>query len=394
MTVTARLRTMSRRRPHADVAVAVIVLAATWITTATGPVAPRLDLIALLFAGLACGALVFRQRFPLAALLLSACAAEAFLFHLHGRYGTMILAAPLIALYTVADLTTRRRALIIGALAVLAFGGLHTVGKPASWLGAENVALAALGGLAIAAGTASQHRRAYLAEVEARARHAEMDREFEAARRVTEERLRIARDLHDAVGHQLTVIHVQAGVAAHVLTEPQPQARDALQHIRAATKTALAELSETVGLLRQPGEPSAPTEPLPGLSGLDELLGSFTRAGLDITHDVEGQERPIPVVTDLTAYRVIQESLTNVCKHAGPTAVALHIGYHGDALHITVENRAPQRPSRPHVSAAPHGIVGMRERVTTLGGSLAAGLRPDGGFRVSTVLPLPPAGGA
>jgi signal transduction histidine kinase len=184
-----------------------------------------------------------------------------------------VLTAPLIALYTVAEVSTRRRALIIGALVVLAFSGLHTMVRPASWLGAENLALAALGGLAVAAGDAARNRRAYLAEVEGRARHAEVDWDAEAARRVTEERLRIAHELHDVIGHQLALVFVQAGVAAQVLGTAPAQAREALGHIRAASKTALTELSDTVGLLRQAGDQPALTVPVSGPGSAEHIDG-------------------------------------------------------------------------------------------------------------------------
>jgi signal transduction histidine kinase len=279
--------------------------------------------------------------------------------------------------------------LTIGVLAVLTFAGLHMLVKPASWLGADNLALAALGALAVAAGDASRSRRAYLAEVEARARRAERDRDAEAARRVTDERLRIARDLHDVVGHHLALINVQAGVATHVLDTQPRQTREALAHIRQASKTALAELRDTIGLLRQPDEQSAPTEPITGLAGLPELLTSFRRSGLVIDEHVDGAVRPIAVAADLTAYRLIQESLTNVCKHAGLTTVAVRLRYKPDALQVVVDNEIASDPGS--ISPRPgngHGVVGMRERVTALGGTLSAGPRPNGGYRVTATLPL------
>jgi signal transduction histidine kinase len=366
-----------------------VVYAVTLLTTSAGPSGGRLDAAAVTTATLACGALAVRRRWPFLVLVVSAIAAEAYLVQFEGHHGSMVLAAPLIALYTVADASTRRRALIIGVLAALALAGFHMLVKPSSWLGADNIALAALGGLAVAAGDASRNRRAYLAEVEARARHAETDREAEAARRVTEERLRIARDLHDAVGHHLALIYVQAGVAAHVLTDPPAQAREALGHIRNASKTTLGELSATVGLLRQPGEQAAPTDPVVGLAGIDGLLAAFRRSGLAITAQVDGPARPIPVAADLTAYRVIQESLTNVCKHAGPTTVAVRLVYEPDSLRILVDNETAHPPrSGAEPAGAGHGLVGMRERVTALGGNLHAGPRPDGGYRVTAMLPL------
>jgi signal transduction histidine kinase len=380
----------ARRQQLADLAVAGVVYAVTLLTTIGGPAGGRLDVAAAATAAAACSALVVRRRWPFPVLVVSAVAAEAYLVHFGDHHGSMVLAAPLIALYTVADASTGRRALIIGVLAVLASASFHMLTRPTSWLGADNLALAALGGLAVAAGDASRNRRAYLSEVEARARHAEFDREAEAARRVTEERLRIARDLHDAVGHHLALIYVQTGVAIHLLSDPPTQARDALGHVREASRTALGELSATIGLLRQPDEQAEPTDPVVGLAGVDELLVAFRRSGLAIAEQVDGPARPIPMAADLTAYRVIQESLTNVRKHAGPTAVAVCLTYEPDALRILVENKAAAHPPRPGggPAGAGHGLIGMRERVTALGGKLHAGPRPDGGYRVAAVLPL------
>jgi signal transduction histidine kinase len=390
-----QLHAAARRRPHADIAVALVVYAVTLVTTAAGPAGGRLDAFAVGSAAVAAGALVARRRFPVPALVVSTAAAEAYLVHLAGRHGSMVLAAPLIALYTVAEIAPRRLGLTVGGLAILVFAGLHMVVKPSSWLGAENLALAALGGLAIAAGDGSRSRRAYLAEVEARARQAEADRDAETARRVTEERLRIARDLHDAVGHQLALIDVQARVAAHLLDTAPARSRQALAHVHDASRTALRELTDTVALLRQPGEPVAPTEPVAGLAGVGELLATFRRSGLTITDRVDGPARPVPVPADLTAYRVVQESLTNVCRHAGPTAVDVRVCYQAGQLRIVVENEPPAHAHAPRPDADPgtpvarHGLVGMRERVTALGGSLHAGPRPGGGYRVTAVLPLP-----
>jgi signal transduction histidine kinase len=391
MKVFDRLRAAARRHPHADIAVALVVYAVTLLTTATGPSGGRLDVTALMLAALACGVLVARRRFPFLVLLGSAVAAEAYRVHFHGNRGEMVLAAPLIALYTVAESSSRRRALIIGCLAVLALGGFHLLIKPTSSLGSYDVALAALGGLAVAAGDASRSRRAYLIEAQARAQHAEADREAEAARRVTEERLRIARELHDAVGHHLALIHVQSGVATRVLTDPPVRAKEALDHIHAASKAALGELSETIELLRQPGELNPPTEPTIGLAGVDDLLAEFRRSGLTITARVDGPARPVPVAADLTAYRVIQESLTNVSKHAGPTTVEVRLAYEPDALRIMVDNSAARHGTAIGAvgdNGSGHGLVGMRERVTAVGGTLQAGRRPDGGHRVTAILPL------
>jgi signal transduction histidine kinase len=377
-----QLRAAARRHPHADIAIAVVLFAVTLVTTVTGR---RLDAADVLLPALACGVLVVRRRWPLPVLVVSTLAAEFFLAPHRGHEGALLLAAPLIALYTVADASARRKALIGGGLAVLVLAGTHIIVKPSSWMGAENLALAALGGLAVAAGDASRNRRAYLAEVEERARRAESERDREASRRVTEERLRIARDLHDVVGHHLALINVQAGVAGHVLDQQPGQVRQSLTYIRQASRSALDELRDTIGLLREPDEPAAPTEPTVGLSALSQLVASFGRSGLRVEHDVLGEVRPLTPAADVTAYRIIQESLTNVCKHAGQPAARLRLEYEPAALRIVVDNDgALPRPG----TGTGHGIVGMRERLAALGGSLQAGPRYGGGFRVSATLPL------
>jgi len=359
--------------PHwqrmADVGTAMAVLVAALLTTSTGH--HLRDPIAVGLAALACAPLAVRRRFPYPALLVSTLAAEGYLAWVHGGGGTLILAAPLIALYTVAETGTRRRSLWIAAAVVLMIGVFHTAAKSGRWLGAENLALTALGGLAVAAGEASRNRRAYEAEALLRAQE-----------RVTAERLRIARDLHDSVGHHLALINVQAGVAAHVLPEePNPQ-RETLEQIRQSARSALDELRDAVGLLRRPDEPPAPVEPTVGLAGLDDLLATFERAGLRISCRHE-ENRPLPPATDVVAYRVVQESLTNARKHAGQVDVRLVLRFRGPALSIVVENDGPPATIRPES----HGLTGMRERVTALGGSLTAEPRPLGGFRVSCRLP-------
>ena len=373
--------------PAVDLAIGLVVGVVVLATTHGTPHAAPLDVTATLVAAVACLVLALRRRWPLHTFLVSSVAAETYLVFNHKTAnGTLILAAPLIALYTVAESASRRRALTIGVLAVSAFAGLHMLVKPASWLGAENLALAALGGLAVAAGDGARSRREYLAEVEARALRAERDRDADARRRVTDERLRIARDLHDAVGHQLALINVQAGVAAHLLDARPGEAREALSHVRHASRTALGELRDTIGLLRQPGDQLAPVEPVPGLTGLPDLLDTFRRSGLAVSASGVGDASDLPVPVDLTAHRVVQEALTNVCKHAGAVAVHLLLRRTDEALTIRVEN-APGTPARG-AAAAGLGLVGMRERVTALGGSLEAGPRPGGGYRVTVVLPL------
>jgi signal transduction histidine kinase len=398
MTVLRHLRRAVRRHAHlADAAIAQAVFAAIVLTTFTGRGAAAGDhSAAVLPAALACGALAGRRRRPLAVLAVSAATAEIFLATTRGTGGVLILLAPLIALYTVADLVERRRGLVLGAGAVAALALVHALHKPAL-LGPQNLAFIALGGLAIAAGDSSRNRRAYLAEAEQRAARAETDREQDARRRVAEERLRIARDLHDAVGHHLALISVQSNVAGQAIDSDTNAAREALDHVKSASRKALGELRDTVSLLRQPGDPVTPTAiPAPGLDALDELLASLRASGLDIDHRTDGDIAPLAPAADLTAYRVIQESLTNVYKHSAGRQARLTLTYHRHELRITVTDLAGPRPADPSGPAAGrrtadrHGIRGMRERVLALGGRFSAGPRPDGAFQVTAAVPYQP----
>ncbi|MGW7525917.1 sensor histidine kinase [Streptomyces sp. NPDC054783] len=400
MNALGHLRRAVRRHAHlADAAIALAVFAATVLTTFAGRDVAAVGhrTVAVVSAVLACGALAGRRRRPLAVLLVSAVAAEVFLAATGGTRGVLILLAPLIALYTVADLVERRRGLLIGGSVLAALAIAHAPLLHPALLGPQTLAFIALGGLAIAAGDSTRNRRAYLAEVERRAERAEREREQDARRRIAEERLRIARDLHDAVGHQLALISVQSNVAGQALDRDTAAAREALDHVKSASRRALGELRDTIGLLRQPGEAVAPVAiPAPGLDALEELLASLRASGLDIDCRIDGVVVPLAPAADLTAYRVIQESLTNVCKHSRRRQARLTLSYDPHELHITVEDLGDttaadgRAPGPAAVPAGGHGIVGMRERVLALGGHFTAGARPDGAFQVVAVLPYQP----
>jgi signal transduction histidine kinase len=206
--------------------------------------------------------------------------------------------------------------------------------------------------------------------------------------------MRIARELHDVVAHHIALVNVQAGVAAHVMDQRPDQARQALAHVREASRHALEELQATVGLLRQSGDPAAPTEPAPGLGVLDDLVESFVRAGLRV--EVPAAEGSVPAAVgtlpsavDLTAYRVVQEALTNVHKHAGEGARAtVRIARDRHTLTVCVEDDGGGRSAAARPGTGGHGLVGMRERAAALHGTCEAGPREDGGFRVTVRLPL------
>jgi signal transduction histidine kinase len=212
-------------------------------------------------------------------------------------------------------------------------------------------------------------------------------REEEALRRAGEERLRIARELHDALGHHLSLINMQSGVALHLNTELPEQARTSLAAIKQASKEALSELRSVLDILRQEGEPAA-RSPTWTLARLEELVSQAAAAGLVVRSESEGEARPLPFAVDVAAFRIVQEALTNVTRHAGPATATVRVSYGDRELTVQVDDDG--RGPSPHGGApgGGKGIVGMRERVATLGGDLQAGPRPGGGFRVRACLPL------
>lgn len=230
---------------------------------------------------------------------------------------------------------------------------------------------------------------AYLAMAEKRALEAERTREEEALRRAGEERMRIARELHDVLAHNISLINVQAGVAAHLLDRHPEQVRPALDIIKAASKDALRELRATLGVLRQVDE-EAPLTPTPRLAGLPDLVRTAAAAGLPVRMRVVGESRDVPPDVDLAAYRIVQESLTNAARHSGsaPTLVSLHYGERELTVRVDNEKGNGAPPTAARTGGAGRGIAGMRERATATGGELSAGPLSTGGFRVLARLPL------
>ena len=404
MNLIGHVRRAVRRHAHlADATIALAVFTVTVVPAFVGHAsAGGSRALAVATAAVACAALGLRRFQPLAALAVSAIAAEAFIAEPGDGSGVLILLAPSIALYTVAEQVERRRGLIIGGGVLAALVITHAVAAPES-LGPQNLAFAALGGLAIAAGDSSRNRRAYLAEVERRAERAEFEREQDARRRVAAERLRIARDLHDSVGHHLALISVQSDVAGRSVVDDAAAAREALAHVKSASRKALEELRDTISLLRQPGDPVAPTEVLPpGLDALAELLAELRGSGLAVDCRVTGTAVPLAPAADRAAYLVIQESLTNVYKHSARRGARLTLDYGRGELRLTVDDLGQEGSSEPgavksrlvpnpgFLPTGQHGITGMRERVLALGGEFSAGPRPGEAFRVTAAVPYQP----
>lgn len=215
------------------------------------------------------------------------------------------------------------------------------------------------------------------------------EREERAAaekRRADEERLRIARELHDVLAHSISVINVQAGVGLALLDTDPEQARSALTTIKAASKEALGEVRQVLDTLRTPGD--APRAPAPGLDRLPELVEQAASTGLRVEVETEGERAALPPGTDLAAFRIVQEALTNVVRHSGSRTARVRITYAPGRLGLRIDDKGPATGS--DAGGSGRGLVGMRERAAALGGTIEAGPRPDGGFRVRADLPLQP----
>ena len=251
--------------------------------------------------------------------------------------------------------------------------------------------------LAWVLGDSIRTRRAYLAQLEERADRLEREREAQSKVAVAAERARIARELHDVVAHNVSVMVVQADGAAYVLDAAPDQAKQALATISGTGRQALAEMRRLLGVLRT-GEPEESGEyvPQPDVEQLDELIEQVRGAGLPVDFRVEGTPRPLPSGVELTAYRIVQEALTNTRKHGGENAGAsVRLVYFDDGLGLLVEDDGKGAPHELYEDGGAdgegHGLIGMRERVGMVGGTLDAGPRPGGGFRISALLPLKPA---
>jgi len=327
----------------------------------------------------AVGPLVIRRIRPVWTLAFTVSAASVYL-GLHYPYGPIFF-APGIALYTVAAAWRWRRSAPAGAAAVAAMGLAQLVGTAPAQVPSEIAHLASyqawLLGLPFAAGLLMRLWRESV----------QRDREAAGRRLAYEERLEVAREVHDVVGHGLAVINMQAGVALHVLGRHPEQAAVALNAIKQTSKDALDDLRGTLAVFRQPDSANGARRPAPGLDQLDSLVASMADSGLSVEVVVTGGRIKLPAAVDLAAYRILQESLTNVLRHAGSASATVRVEYAEDQLGLEVSDRGRGRGARDF-RAGGHGIIGMRERASAVGGSLQAGPRADAGFQVRAVLPL------
>ena len=240
--------------------------------------------------------------------------------------------------------------------------------------------------LAWLGGFAQRERAEQAVRAEERARHAEREREVTARIAVAEERARIARELHDIVAHSVSVMVLQVGAVRHRMPDGFREDVEALRGVEETGRSALGEMRRLLGAMRR-GDDGPELAPQPGLGRLEVLLDETRRAGLPVELHIDGEPFPLPVAIDLSAYRIVQEGLTNALKHARASEAHVHIGYAADALRIEVSDDGGGAAD-PIAAGVGHGLVGVRERVKLYGGEMSAGTANGGGFRLTTSLPL------
>ena len=378
---------MRIERPSpADLAVAAAVafptvMDAWW----NAPGTRQADALTYALAAVSILAVVFRRSWPLGAAVV--CGAALTGWYVLGHHGQLLNLPTMVALYTVATQGDRRRSVVVAVVAAAwaACVSLAT-GSPSGTPAAE----AAWPVLALLVGEVVRMRREQLAEYAARADRAEADRDAEARRRVQHERLRIARELHDVVAHTVAAMNVQASLAAEAFDRRPEVARAAIAQVRASGRDAMAELHATVAVLRDDRE--VPVDPAPRLDEVERLAARASSGDLVVAVEREGVGE-LPPVIELAAYRIVQEALTNVIRHAGARRAAVRLRCTRTDLEVEVtdDGRGPDRGGAPdgrHPGGAGFGLVGMHERAAAVGGRLEHGPADGGGFRVRAVLPL------
>jgi signal transduction histidine kinase len=372
---------MSRRSVVFDAVLAAVVLAAgqteAWLgwqeTHRQGP-----HWAQALGYGLAAFALVIRRVHPLRCLLL-VCGVLLLEFVVFGApEGMGIAVIPAVAAYTVANREDRTRALY-GLAAVLALGGAWlafdpVIVEPIQYL--QGSSWMSIWIIAWLLGAYLRTRRLYKAGLV-------RERQEKELTAVAEERNRIARELHDVVGHSVSLMTVQASAVRRLMRPDQAKERAALETVEAAGREALTEMRRMVGVLRS-GDAPPDLAPPPTLDQLDRLVDTFRQAGLDVVLEAEGERASVPPGLDLTAYRLVQEALTNTLRHAGATRAVVRLRYCDDALRISVRDDG----HGPNGSPPGTGLLGMKERVAVYGGTLTSGAAEGGGFELRAELPL------
>ncbi|MFI7006131.1 sensor histidine kinase [Streptomyces sp. NPDC050145] len=397
-----RLYAFLRRHPTwVDSFWAVVLLGLSVVSLSPVNGAPAHDtnvVAAVVLSVVLCVVVALRRRMPELMLVLAAVSGLAQVVF----DGRAVVAdfALLVIIYTVAANGAKwaSRFGLIGGLCAAPLAELRWPTEHSSGLGHLAITIFQMVPFALAwvLGDSLSTRRAYLAQLEERANRLEKEREAQAKVAVAAERARIARELHDVVAHNVSVMVVQADGAAYVMDAAPDQAKKALETISGTGRQALAEMRRLLGVLRT-GEPEEGGEyvPQPDVQQIEDLVEQVRTAGLPVDFKVEGTARPLPSGVELTAYRIVQEALTNTRKHGGSdVGASVRLVYFDDGLGLLVEDDGKGAPHELYEDGGAdgrgHGLIGMRERVGMVGGTLDAGPRPGGGFRISALLPLKP----
>ena len=384
-----------RRQPLlADVTLAV-ALAALAAITGVALVAPRAQVappstpVIVAWAVALAAPLVLRRRWPL--LVLAVTTLHFTRYWAVGQVNEIASWVILgVAVYSAAAYADRRRARwMCGACLLWLIGSGVVLSARAGPIGAVEVAAIAMFDalpflLAWPLGAMMRRLREYRVVLEDRNRQLDQEREVNARRAVLEERVRIARELHDVVAHHVSVMGVQAGVARRLFDRDPPEAVAAIGSVETASRQAIADLQQLVGVLRRQDE-GDDLAPQPSLQRLPELVEHMRQTGLPVKLTTTGESQQLPAGVELSAYRIIQEALTNTLKHAGPAQAAVTVRYDNGAVEVEVVDDG-QGPPPARQETGGKGLVGMQERVRLYGGRLEAGARPGGGFRVYAVL--------
>jgi signal transduction histidine kinase len=338
--------------------------------------------------------LSLRRRYPIPVLVV-VTGAFATAFVLGGDFAGVPVVA--LALYIVATHDERRTS-VIALCAVegvlLAALGIAAIVHATEGNDISNIVVT---GAAWFVGDSVRARRAYVGGLAVQSDQRQRREVERAEQSIAEERLQIARELHDIVAHSLSVIAIQSGVGGHVLDLQPEEARKALAAVEMTSRSALEELRRVLGVLRRDDSDGPSLTPAPGIDDIDELLTQFRSAGVEVDFRQSGQRLELPPSMDLSVYRIVQEALTNVTKHARGAPATVHIDFEDDAVSVNVFDEGFYYPNSGHAmtevedeARAHHGILGMRERAAVFGGSLTAGPRHEGGFEVCARLPLNP----
>jgi signal transduction histidine kinase len=368
-----------------DGTVAVLFAITGFVSVSEQPQVTGVEFTDLGAAGIAlvlavCVPFLFRRRFPMTVLIVTATAITA--LAASDYYTGVLPIFVMLAVYTVGSTCSIAKTVAAAAYVLVALASLLLV-EAADFSTSAFLANVALFSAVFMFGFTVQSRRARMTALEERAVALEREQEEEARRAVADERLRIAQELHDVVAHSMGVIAVQAGVGSHVIDRDPAAAKDALDAISRTSRTTLTEIRRMLGVLR--ADDGAEYAPAPGLADLGRLVHEVQSAGVDVELRAAAERGEVPPGVDFTAYRIVQEALTNVLKHAGPARATVTIDYEPEAVTIEVADDGRGVNGRPAPDG--HGLMGMRERVGVYGGTFAAGPRAGGGFHVSVRLP-------